>query len=631
MRVRRYLIILAVAAAAMPALLTTGAVSAAADRPGPGTRETIATTAPNPAADSALRALPRTSRVRVSVFIGRDRPGLAAAATAVADPSSPRYEHYLSPAQVQAGFGATAAQQGAVSDWLARSGLTVTHRDGFVISAAGTVAQAEAAVHAALELSRPRGGAAQVVPTAAMSVPAQIAGTVSTINVAPATVPMTQHEPMRPVTARSKVTEKCSHYYGQKKASRLPGAYGKTLTWAPCGYLPNQIRHAYGVLRSGLTGAGVSVAILSEDDDPTVLSDANRWARSRDIPPFKPGQFSVNIARHVFGGVGDAEDAMDTETVHGMAPAARVTYVAGNGRITGGRLLDALDTVVTHRLADAVTSSWFVGFMPVRQSTITAWEGVLQRAAVEGITVNFASGDEGDALPLQYPGSDPWLTGVGGTSLAIGAGGHYLWETGWETDEARLADHGTQWHPSPPGPFREGTTGGISKVFAEPYYQQGVVTGNVRHGVAMRAVPDVSALGDWNLGYQIGLTIQERHKRLRYVNQVNGGTSLSSPLFTGLEADLIQGRHHISLGFANPALYDYAFTRTFHQITSHPQGQGVTEAVVFGPAYRVRPTLSTMGQCASTRSLTCGPGYSTVTGIGSPGPAFFSSFGSRPR
>jgi hypothetical protein len=53
--------------------------------------------------------------------------------------------------------------------------------------------------------------------------------------------------------------------------------------------------------------------------------------------------------------------------------------------------------------------------------------------------------------------------------------------------------------------------------------------------------------------------------------------------------------------------------------------------VVLGPAYRLQPTLSTMGQYASTTALTCGPGYSTVTGIGSRGPAFFSSFGSRPK
>ncbi len=144
----------------------------------------------------------------------------------------------------------------------------------------------------------------------------------------------------------------------------------------------------------------------------------------------------------------------------------------------------------------------------------------------------------------------------------------------------------------------------------------------------MRAIPDVAALGDWNLGYQIGLTVPVSADKFRYMNAVNGGTSLSSPLFTGFEADLIQGLHQIALGFANPALYDLAGTAAFRDITGSPQGRGVTEAVVFGPSYQQPPTLSTMGRCASTKALTCGPGYDTSTGLGSPGPRFFGSFGS---
>lgn len=192
--------------------------------------------------------------------------------------------------------------------------------------------------------------------------------------------------------------------------------------------------------------------------------------------------------------------------------------------------------------------------MPAPQAMISAWEGVLERAAVEGITVNFATGDYGDATPLQYPGSDPWITCVGGTSLAVGAHGRNLF----------------------------------------------------------------------------GYTVPAGHHKFTYVNNINGGTSLASPMFTGFEADLIQGRRGFALGFANPELYDMAGTSAFHDVTSAPQGQGVTEATVYGPAYQMAPTLATMGQCSSTKALTCGPGYDTVSGLGSPGPAFFRSFGSRP-
>jgi subtilase family serine protease len=121
------------------------------------------------------------------------------------------------------------------------------------------------------------------------------------------------------------------------------------------------------------------------------------------------------------GGGGTIEDALDIEAVHGMAPAAKVYFVSGGGQFTGDPLLDALDTVVTDRLADVVTSSWWESLMPFPASMVTSWESVLERAAAEGITVNFASGDYSNLLGLEYPGSDPWVTSVGGTSLAIGA------------------------------------------------------------------------------------------------------------------------------------------------------------------------------------------------------------------
>ena len=633
MHLRRHTVAAALAASAACVLLGSGIANAAPARPGPAGLVAVENTAPLAGPGSAM---PAASRVNVSVLIGRDQAGLAAAARAISDPTSPRYQHYLNTAQVAAEFGATSAQQAAVSGWLSKSGLTVTHRDSFTVDASGTAAQAQSALHVRLGLYRPSGGTEQVVADKPMSIPAAIAGSVTTIRVSQATVPMTPHQRLAPVPAHpqplAKVTQKCSAYYGQVPAANLPAAYGRTLTWAPCGYLPQQLRGAYGATRSGLTGAGASAAILSEDNDKTILPDANRWARDRNFPPFKPGQFTTNIASTgVPNGTGDVESALDVESLHGMAPDARVTYVVGNGTITGDRLLDALDTVVTYHIADVVTSSWYIGWLPQPKSVITAWEGVLQRAAVEGITVNFASGDAQIPTKIQYPGGDPWLTGVGGTTIAVGAHNKYLWETGWVTDVANLNKLGTAWRPAPPGFFFAGTTGGISS-FAEPYYQQGVVSGNVINGKARRAVPDVSDLGDFTVGYQIGFSYFNRHQhKLIYVNAVNGGTSLSSPMFTGFEADLIQGRHHIALGFANPALYNMANTSAYHDVTGNPQGQGYTEAAVFGPAYGLSPTLTTMGVCATTPAhQTCGAGYDTTTGIGSPGPSFFSSFGSHP-
>lgn len=621
---------------------------------GPGGRAVIASTVPV-SDPGPLTALMADSPVRLSVFVGRDQAGLAATAAAVSDPASPSYGRYLSPTQVQARFGATAAQQSAVRDWLSRSRLAVTHDDAFVISAVGTTAKAEAALQTGLALSRTAGGAEQVVPSGAMSVPATVAGAITTIRVSPQAVPPGPHQSLEAsasasavtastragsATTAAKYTPQCSVYYGQKKATGLPKAYGRTLTWAPCGYQPTQLRAAYGAARAGLTGAGVTVAVISETGDPTALSDANHWARQQKIPQFARGQFKTYIAPN--SGGGDlVEDALDIEAVHGMAPAAKVDFVVGNGTITGDYLLDGLDTAVQRRLAAVVTSSWYEGDMPVPGSMIKSWETVLERAAAEGITVDEASGDTSNVVGLQYPASDPWITSVGGTSLAIGAGGKYLWETGWNSDETGLAASDKSWSPAPPGSLAGGSTGGVSTKFTEPSYQRGVVSGNILRGKAMRAVPDVSAIADPGLGYRIGVTgvfLVHGTYTSRYVDEVNGGTSLSAPVLAGLEADLIQGRGGKALGFANPLLYKYAKSAAFHDVTNDPQGRGYSEAVIYGPGHltvpagaQEPPTLDTMGQCGARKTLPCGSGYDLVTGLGSPGPAFFSSFGSRPK
>jgi subtilase family serine protease len=148
----------------------------------------------------------------------------------------------------------------------------------------------------------------------------------------------------------------------------------------------------------------------------------------------------------------------------------------------------------------------------------------------------------------------------------------------------------------------------------------------------MRTVPDVSALADPNLGgYEIGLTAEGGTDQGEFEDLTIGGTSLSSPLFAGFEADLIQGRGGRALGFANPLLYHSANTAAFHDVTGTPQGPGYAEAVIKGAADNNPLSLFSLGQCGTRSAPACGPGYNMATGLGSPGPAFFNSFGSQLR
>ncbi len=60
----------------------------------------------------------------------------------------------------------------------------------------------------------------------------------------------------------------------------------------------------------------------------------------------------------------------------------------------------------------------------------------------------------------------------GGTSLAIGSSNNYEWEQGWGTGKSVLTNGA--WDPLKPA-YIYGGGGGTSALFAEPWYQKGVV------------------------------------------------------------------------------------------------------------------------------------------------------------
>ena len=83
-------------------------------------------------------------------------------------------------------------------------------------------------------------------------------------------------------------TTACSEWYGQiQDTTDAPygGGYPNPLSYAPCGYVPAQIRGAYGVesaVKKGNNGKGVSVAIVDAFLSPTLLLDAQTYAAQHD-------------------------------------------------------------------------------------------------------------------------------------------------------------------------------------------------------------------------------------------------------------------------------------------------------------------------------------------------------------
>ncbi len=188
-----------------------------------------------------------------------------------------------------------------------------------------------------------------------------------------------------------------------------------------------------------------------------------------------------------------------------------------------------------------------------------------------------------DMLQVDWPTSSPWVTSVGGTSLAIGPFDNYEFETSWGTLLDPLASNGRSWQYTPPGLYPDwydgSSGGGVSTYFPQPPYQAGVVPYSLATAVPegststpMRVVPDVSALADPSTGFLVGqTTLQPNGTTYAFSLSRIGGTSVSCPTFAGIEADAQQAAGH-PLGFANPAIYRRYGTDAFRDVTDHPFG-----------------------------------------------------------
>jgi len=482
-----------------------------------------------------------------------DRSAVEALANAVSTPGSPSYHQYLTPVQFRSRFSPSNAQVVQVQSWLRGQGFQVeyTPLNRLYVSAEGTVAQAAAAFGTSFGMYSVDSLTLRS-PSSLLSVPSSLAGVVAGVlglddSAQFVHVDHTFGDAPPPPAFVS--ASPCSTYWGQNLASDFTNPYGEdTLPYAPCGYTPSQIKGAYGI--SGYDGRGQTVAIIDAYAAPTILQDVNMWSTKRGLATMTPGQLTQVVApgtyNHPEAGIAQdpqgwyGEETLDVEAVHGMAPAANIVYV---GAPNNFRDLDAaLNHVVDRGLAHIVSNSYGFRTELLPPGFILPYEEIILQGVVQGIGIYFSSGDDSDeSLTVGYrtvdwPAASPYVTAVGGTSLAVGATNNYLFETGWGTTTSSWT--GTTWEPEPPGSWIYGAGGGVSAIFAEPSYQVGVVPSSVftAQGRTGRAVPDIAAVADPNTGYLIGETQTFPDGTVKYSEFRVGGTSVSCPLIAGIMA-----------------------------------------------------------------------------------------------
>jgi len=657
--------------------------------PAPAVR-TLAGTRPDWAAASADKgATPGGDQLTARVYLaGRDPAGLAAYARAVATPGSSGYDRFLSPAQVQQAFGATPAQVAAVRAWAAGAGLTVVGSDPHYLDVHGAVTAVDRAFGTRLHEYDVQGRLLKA-PDANAVVPAAIAGAVLGVTGLSDDAP-TMRDQAEPVGSgvgpgavsegavsegavsevRGKpkpkpglpTTATCSAYWGQKRVSGAPKGYTGTTTFDQCSYTPAQLRKAYGVTASGLTGKGATVAIVDAYGSSTMPADANRFAVAHGDKAFRKGQYSEVVTPKLWTQTGASdgcgggpagwasEESLDVEMVHGLAPDADVVYVGANS-CSDQDLMAALGTIVDKHLADVVSSSWS-GLMHTTAgdespTTVAAYEQIFEQGAAEGIGFDFAAGDCGNESPAAaatgancdststeaqtgFPSADPWVTDVGGSALGVkDASGSYGVETDMGTLRSVLSPDGKSWTPFP-GAFYFGGGGGTSQDFAEPWYQGPVVPGKLAHTLmtgatsetAQRVTPDVAMNGDLYTSVLVGMSDGSPYSEGGY-----GGTSVAAPEFSGIQADAIQARRGRAIGFANPSIYERAGSADFHDVVNHTLGTGrqplnaVADLGTVGGSLKVR--LVAFGR---DYGLAATKGYDDATGVGSPDANYLNSF-----
>ena len=629
------------------------------------------------------------------------------------DPRSSRYRQFLTPAQFHAAFSPKAEDIAAAEQALKELGFHVGYipESGLFLRASGTVALVKRGFGVSQNLYSYRGKTLRAhaeeptLPTSLRSLVTYIAGLDdSRLLIRPNHVSRSQR-PDQPQSGSLQppygfpVYFPCSTYWGDTTSTlAIPGGfpYGSDLPWIICGYTPQQIRTAYHADRTNQTGRGVTVAITALYASPTLLSDVNRYSRNHGLSQLTSHNFQEILLPNVNQvPPGDPcnsfqwqeEQTLDVTAVHSMAPGAHIVYVGGSCDAVDlsdeNNAVEPLYYAIDNRVADIVSNSWlWNGDAVVPPGQLLSDNLEFIQAAIEGMSVLFASGDDGDLIQLgppgggnpiasgSWPSTSPLVTSVGGTSLLLrnarGDKAEYGWATYGINLQNPLVGNGVVTADAyllPPY-WYQASGGGPSLVMPEPFYQVGIVpsilatqtitaSGQVVPlNPPMRVTPDIAMDADYDTGLLVGETYTisfppvdagctQLTQTTEYCELADGGTSQASPLFAGVLALVNENRYSHQrgpLGFINPALYNLQVGQEGSDQAPIIDVNAPSQAIGYLFAYEGINNFAGGGTIDSTidangniienvdSSLKSAPGYDPVTGLGVPNvPAFINA------
>jgi subtilase family serine protease len=378
-------------------------------------------------------------------------------------------------------------------------------------------------------------------------------------------------------------------------------------------YSPRQLQRAYGLLplyARGLDGRGRTIVVVDAYGSPTIRHDLRVFDAGCGLPDPPSLRIIQPVGRVPRYDPDDedmvdaaAETTTDVEAAHSIAPGANILLVEtpADETLRGGgfaQFMAAEDYVARHDLGDVISQSFGLPEQNFGPAMIRRLRYAFRDADRRHVTVLAAANDFGVTGPprsgggfrthpvVDWPASDPLVTGVGGTWLRLTAAGRRSApDSAWNEDGnpvvARYA-----------GALPWASSGGRSAVFTRPAYQDPVrgVTGG------RRGVPDVALSASFRGGF---LSYGSFTGRGRW--KPAGGTSVATPMLAGLVAVADQAAH-TRLGLINPALYRLA----------QAHAPGIVPVTRGSNTVRV----SAGGRTITVRGYPARAGYSLVTGVG---------------
>jgi len=320
------------------------------------------------------------------------------------------------------------------------------------------------------------------------------------------------------------------------------------------GYLPPQIRHAYGFDRVSASGTPAIIGVVVAYGSPTIQKDFAMFNEYYRLSPASLQIFYPTGQPTEHRTEWSSETALDVEWAHALAPTAHLLLVVAKTQ-TIADLLSGVDFAVARR-ASVIVMSW-------GRPEFRGEADMDVHFSQPGTLFVAAAGDRG--TQVLWPAVSSKVVAVGGTSLLLDLAGNRLSpEEAWK------------W-----------SGGGISRFISQPGYQ---VSASDRTD-GQRGVPDLAFFADSDIGVTVYTTSGTGRGWVRV-----GGTSLAA---VGVAAALsfTIGRGNEPPKEIHPKLYALASGSTYQD-------------------YFRDVTVGSNGDCGQV--CAAARGYDLVTGLGSP-------------